>query len=198
MAIRDTYRNNPEAKWISGDNDTKRIDELYALDEPNGKLSFYFGSHPKVFNTNYFPKGEDYLKACDCLAIRVIHDNTADMETVHIKSNTPDMTEDSLKQYLQMAVLILAGIESAPGWEQAYNVYSEAISKMKFICCESIILRYKNDNNISTDSKRFYHQSGTNTFMYVDSYRDPRLFTDFVGELMSYLFNFSICKKVNF
>jgi len=187
MAIRDTYRNNPEAKWISGDNDTKRIDELYALDEPNGKLSFYFGSHPKVFNTNYFPKGEDYLKACDCLAIRVIHDNTADMETVHIKSNTPDMTEDSLKQYLQMAVLILAGIESAPGWEQAYNVYSEAISKMKFICCESIILRYKNDNNISTDSKRFYHQSGTNTFMYVDSYRDPRLFTDFVGELMSYL-----------
>lgn len=187
IAIRDAYRNNPEAKWISGDNDTKRIDELYALDEPNGKLSYYFGSHPKVFNTNYFPKGEDYLKACDCLAIKVIHDNTADMETVHIKSNTPDMTEDSLKQYLQMAVLILAGIESAPDWEQAYNVYSEAISKMKFICCESIILRYKNDNNISTDSKRFYHQSGTNTFMYVDSYRDPRLFTDFVGELMSYL-----------
>lgn len=187
IAIRDAYRNNPEAKWISGDNDTKRIDELYALDEPNGKLSYYFGSHPKVFNTNYFPKGEDYLNACDCLAIRVIHDNTADMETVHIKSNTPDMTEDSLKQYLQMAVLILAGIESAPDWEQAYNVYSEAISKMKFICCESIILRYKNDNAISTDSKRFYHQSGTNTFMYVDSYRDPRLFTDFVGELMSYL-----------
>lgn len=187
IAIRDAYRNNPEAKWISGDNETKRIDELYALDEPNGKLSCYFGSHPKVFNANYFPKGEDYLKACDCLAISVIHDNTADMETVHIKSNIPDMTEDSLKRYLQMAVLILAGIESAPGWEQVYNVYSEAISKMKFICCESIILRYKNDNSISTDSKRFYHQSGTNTFMYVDSYRDPRLFTDFVGELMSYL-----------
>lgn len=187
IAIRDAYRNNPEAKWISGDNDTKRIDELFALDNPNGKLSFYFGSHPKVFNTNYFPKGEDYLKACDCLAIRVIHDNTADMETVHVKSNTPDMTEDSLKQYLQMAVLILAGIESASDWEQTYNVYSEAIYKMKFICCESIILRYKNDNNISTDSKRFYHQSGTNTFMYVDSYKDPRLFTDFVGELMSYL-----------
>ena len=187
IAIRGAYRNNSEAKWISGDNETKRIDELYALDEPNGKLSFYFGSHPKVFNTNYFPKGEEYLKACECLAIRVIHDNTADMETVHIKSNTPDMTEESLKQYLQMAVLILAGIESAPNWEPAYNAYLEEISKMKFVCCESIILRYKNDNSISTDSKRFYHQSGTNTFMYVDNYKDPRLFTDFVGELMLYL-----------
>lgn len=187
IAIRGVYRNNSEAKWISGDNETKRIDELYALDEPNGKLSFYFGSHPKVFNTNYFPKGEEYLKACECLAIRVIHDNTADMETVHIKSNTPDMTEESLKQYLQMAVLILAGIESAPDWEPAYNAYLEEISRMKFVCCESIILRYKNDNSISTDSKRFYHQSGTDTFMYVDNYKDPRLFTDFVGELMLYL-----------
>lgn len=184
IAIRDSYRNNPDAKWISGDNDTKRIDELYALDEPNGKLSFYFGSHPKVFNANYFPKGEDYLKVCDYLAIRVIHDNTADMETVHVKSIKPDLTEDSLKQYLQMAVLILAGIESAPDWEPAYNAYFEEISKMKFVCCESIILRYKNDNSISTDSKRFYHQSGTDIFMYVDSYKDPRLFTDFVGELM--------------
>ena len=184
IAIRGAYRDNSEAKWISGDNETKRIDELYALDEPNGKLSFYFGSHPKVFNTNYFPKGEDYLKACECLAIRVIHDNTADMETVHVKSNTPDMSEESLKQYLQMAVLILAGIESAPSWEPAYNAYLEEISKMKFVCCESIILRYKNDNSISTDTKRFYHQSGTDTFMYVDNYKDPRLFTDFVGELM--------------
>lgn len=184
IAIRDDYRNNPNAKWISGDNDTKRIEELYALDEPNGKLSFYFGSHSKVFNTNYFPKGEEYLKACECLGIGVIHDNTADMETVHVKSIEPDMTEDSLKQYLQMAVLILAGIESAPDWEPAYNAYFEEISKMKFVCCESIILRYKNDNSISTDSKRFYHQSGTDTFMYVDSYKDPRLFTDFVGELM--------------
>lgn len=184
IAIRGAYRDNSEAKWISGDNETKRIDELYALDEPNGKLSFYFGSHPKVFNTNYFPKGEEYLKACECLAIRVIHDNTADMETVHVKSNTPDMTEESLKQYLQMAVLILAGIESAPNWEPAYNAYLEEISKMKFVCCESIILRYKNDNSISTDTKRFYHQSGTDTFMYVDNYKDPRLFTDFVGELM--------------
>ena len=184
IAIRDDYRNSPNAKWISGDNDTKRIEELYALDEPNGKLSFYFGSHSKVFNTNYFPKGEEYLKACECLGIRVIHDNTADMETVHVKSIEPDMTEDSLKQYLQMAVLILAGIESAPDWEPAYNAYFEEISKMKFVCCESIILRYKNDNSISTDSKRFYHQSGTDTFMYVDSYKDPRLFTDFVGELM--------------
>ena len=184
IAIRGAYRDNSEAKWISGDNETKRIDELYALDEPNGKLSFYFGSHPKVFNTNYFPKGEDYLKACECLAIRVIHDNTADMETVHVKSNTPDMSEESLKQYLQMAVLILAGIESAPNWEPAYNAYLEEISKMKFVCCESIILRYKNDNSISTDTKRFYHQSGTDTFMYVDNYKDPRLFTDFVGELM--------------
>lgn len=184
IAIRDDYRNNPNAKWISGDNDTKRIEELYALDEPNGKLSFYFGSHPKVFNTNYFPKGEEYLKACECLGIRVIHDNTADMETVHVKSIEPDMTENSLKQYLQMAVLILAGIESAPDWEPAYSAYFEEISKMKFVCCESIILRYKNDNSISTDSKRFYHQSGTDTFMYVDSYKDPRLFTDFVGELM--------------
>ena len=184
IAIRGAYRNNSEAKWISGDNETKRIDELYALDEPNGKLSFYFGSHPKVFNTNYFPKGEEYLKACECLAIRVIHDNTADMETVHVKSNTPDMSEESLKQYLQMAVLILAGIESAPNWEPAYNAYLEEISKMKFVCCESIILRYKNDNSISTDTKRFYHQSGTDTFMYVDNYKDPRLFTDFVGELM--------------
>lgn len=184
IAIRDAYRNNPDAKWISGDNDTKRIDELYALDEPNGKLSFYFGSHPKVFNINYFPKSEEYLKACDCLAIRVIHDNTTDMETVHVKSIKPDMTEDSLKQYLQMAILILAGIESAPDWEPAYNAYFEEISKMKFVCCESIILRYKNDNSISTDSKRFYHQSGTDIFMYVDSYKDPRLFTDFVGELM--------------
>ena len=184
IAIRGAYRDNSEAKWISGDNETKRIDELYALDEPNGKLSFYFGSHPKVFNTNYFPKGEDYLKACECLAIRVIHDNTADMETVHVKSNTPDMSEESLKQYLQMAVLILAGIESAPNWEPAYNAYLEEISKMKFVCCESIILRYKNDNTISTDTKRFYHQSGTDTFMYVDNYKDPRLFTDFVGELM--------------
>lgn len=184
LAIRDAYRNKPDAKWISGDNDTKRIDELYALDEPNGKLSFYFGSHSKVFNTNYFPKGEEYLKACDCLAISVIHDNTTDMETVHVKSIKPDMTEDSLKQYLQMAVLILAGIESAPDWEPAYNAYFEEISKMKFVCCESIMLRYKNDNSISTDSKRFYHQSGTDIFMYVDSYKDPRLFTDFVGELM--------------
>lgn len=184
IAIRGAYRDNSEAKWISGDNETKRIDELYALDEPNGKLSFYFGSHPKVFNTNYFPKGEEYLKACECLAIRVIHDNTADMETVHVKSNTPDMSEESLKQYLQMAVLILAGIESAPNWEPAYNAYLEEISKMKFVCCESIILRYKNDNSISTDTKRFYHQSGTDTFMYVDNYKDPRLFTDFVGELM--------------
>lgn len=184
IAIRGAYRDNSEAKWISGDNETKRIDELYALDEPNGKLSFYFGSHPKVFNTNYFPKGEDYLKVCECLAIRVIHDNTADMETVHVKSNTPDMSEESLKQYLQMAVLILAGIESAPNWEPAYNAYLEEISKMKFVCCESIILRYKNDNSISTDTKRFYHQSGTDTFMYVDNYKDPRLFTDFVGELM--------------
>ena len=184
IAIRDDYRNNPNAKWISGDNETKRIEELYALDEPNGKLSFYFGSHSKVFNTNYFPKGEEYLKACECLGIRVIHDNTADMETVYVKSIEPDMTEDSLKQYLQMAVLILAGIESAPDWEPAYNAYFEEIFKMKFVCCESIILRYKNDNSISTDSKRFYHQSGTDTFMYVDSYKDPRLFTDFVGELM--------------
>lgn len=189
IAIRDAYRNNTEAKWISGDNDTKRIDELYALDEPNGKLSFYFGSHPKVFNSNYFPKGEEYLKACDCLAIRVIHDNTADMETVHVKSIKPDITEDALKQYLQMAVLILAGIESAPDWEPTYSAYFEEISKMRFVCCESIILRYKNDNSISTDSKRFYHQSGTDMFMYVDSYKDPRLFTDFVGELMLCLKN---------
>ena len=83
-----------------------------------------------------------------------------------------------------MAVLILAGIESAPDWEPTYNNYFEAISKMKFLCCESIILRYKNDNSIFTDTKRFYHQSGTDIFMYVDSYKDPRLFTDFVGELM--------------
>lgn len=83
------------------------------------------------------------MKACECLGIRVIHDNTADMETVHVKSIEPDMTENSLKQYLQMAVLILAGIESAPDWEPAYSAYFEEISKMKFVCCESIILRYK-------------------------------------------------------
>lgn len=187
ITIRDAFRNNSNAKWISGNNESKSISELYALDEPNGKLSFYFGSHPKIFNTNYFPKGDDYLKACECLGIKVIHDNPVDMETVHVKSNTPDMTEDELKKYLQMAVLILAGIEFAQNWEEAYNVYIEKISNMRFICCESIILRYKDDNTISTDTKRFYHQSGTNTFMYVDNYRDPRLFTDFVGELMLYL-----------
>ena len=185
--IRNAYRKNIEAKWISGDNESKNINELYALDNPNGKLSFYFGSHPKVFNTSYFPKGDDYLKACDCLDIKVIHDNTTDMETIHIKSNSPDMTENALKQYLQMVVLILAGIESAPNWEDAYNRYLEELSKISFVCCDSIILRYKNDNSISTDSKKFYHQSGTETFMYVGSYRDSRLFADFVGELMSYL-----------
>lgn len=187
ITLREQYKKKEEAKWISGDNDSKCINELYALDEPNGKLSYYFGSHPKVFNVNYFPKGEDYLKACECLAIRVIHDNIIDMETVHIQSNKPDMTEGALKQYLQMAVLILAGIESAPNWEPSYNTYFDRISKMKFICCESIILQYKNENSISTDSKRFYHQSGTDTFLYVDNYKDPRLFTDFVGELMSCL-----------
>lgn len=187
VAIRDAYKQNSNALWFDGGNDPKHINELYALDEPNGKLSFYFGSHPKVFNANYFPKGEDYLKACGCLGIRVIHDNNVDMETIHIKSNVSDMPEDTLKKYLQMAVLILAGIESAPDWEPSYNKYSQEISQMHFICCESIILRFKNDNSISTDSKRFYHQSGTNTFLYVDSYKDPRLFTDFVGELISYL-----------
>lgn len=187
LNIRDSYKQNSDALWFNGENEPKHISTLYALDEPNGKLSFYFGSHHKVFNTNYFPKGEDYLKACACLGIRVIHDNNVDMETIHVKSNVPDMPEDSLKKYLQMAVLILAGIESAPDWEPSYNKYSQEISQMHFICCESIILRFKNDNSISTDSKRFYHQSGTNTFLYVDSYKDPRLFTDFVGELISYL-----------
>lgn len=56
IAIRDDYRNNPNAKWISGDNDTKRIEELYALDEPNGKLSFTSDLIPKYSTPIISPK----------------------------------------------------------------------------------------------------------------------------------------------
>ena len=181
------YRSNPNASWFNGINEPKRIDELYALDEPNGKLSFYFGSHPKVFNTNYFPKGDDYLKSCSCLDIRVIHDNSTDMVTDHIKSENPDIRESDLKKNLCMVALIISGIENGQEWEPIYNKYIEKINNMQFVCCESIILRYVNDQNISNDSKRFYHPSNSNVFYYVDNYKDPRLFTDFVGEFISYL-----------
>ena len=181
------YRSNPNASWFNGINEPKRIDELYALDEPNGKLSFYFGSHPKIFNTNYFPKGEDYLKACSCLEIRVIHDNSTDMVTDHVKSENPDIRESDLKKHLCMVALILSGIENGQEWEPIYNKFVEKINNMQFVCCESIILRYVNDQNISNDSKRFYHPSNSNAFYYVDNYKDPRLFTDFVGEFISYL-----------
>ncbi|MCD7933410.1 MAG: hypothetical protein LUH15_19795 [Tannerellaceae bacterium] len=58
---------------------------------------------------------------------------------------------------------------------------------MNLWCCESISLNYRLDKEINQTLKKFYHASSdAPDFYYVNSWKDGRVFSDFVDEFIKY------------
>lgn len=175
------YRADDNAKWYNTKNDYVQIQNLYALDNTDKSLEQYFGNNPNIINKDYLPDGVDFKKACNILQIKTISSSDLDVkpqgDELYVERNND----------LLLFSLVIAGFIDSKNWESLYGEYNKKLSELTLHKCESIMIVYSEDENISQSLRKFYHEKGTNDFYFVRSLDDKRVFSLFVKEFMLYL-----------
>lgn len=177
------YRADESAKWKNTRNDDKPISELYALSYNDKKLEQYFGNLPQIINKDYLPAGPKPFKdACDILQI-----TTIEPDDLIVDKNGQVSKNEVYKNTLRLYALVLAGYEDAENWSLRYKKYSDLIDALELWCCTAISIRYKKDENISQNLKKFYHEKDSADFYFVKSLDEKRVFKPFVESFIDYL-----------
>ena len=175
------YRDDEYALWYNNKNEYMQIKELYALDYGDKALDQYFGSNTRIINRAYLPVGESFKKACDILGIRTITSNDLKMEPVN------DSIYTSRNTNLRLYALAIAGMIDSENWKNIYEGYCERLDSLVLHRCESILITYAEDKNISQSLRKFYHKEGENDFYFVEDLDGKRVFETFVKEYIKYL-----------
>ncbi|MGL4994177.1 MAG: sacsin N-terminal ATP-binding-like domain-containing protein [Bacteroidales bacterium] len=179
----ESYRSDKNALWKNVKNQNSHISELYALEYGDKMLGQYFGNLPKIINKDYLPTGPiPFRSACDILKIATIKSNDLIVEPIN-----PVNRDQYVKTDLYLYTLVIAGYENEDDWEDIYKKYSSKIEEIKFICCDAISLRYREDASICQCMKKFYTEKGTSDFYYVKSIDDKLVYIPFVESFTEYL-----------
>lgn len=104
------YREEPKAVWYNTKHEEKQIRELYVLDYNNQMLKQYFGTNPRIIDSQYFPAGDSFKEACNILSIDIIKSEDLSIDPIHAKP------ENKSKSFLNLCALLIAGIESYENW----------------------------------------------------------------------------------
>ena len=177
------YRADESAKWKNTKNDDKPITELYALSYNDKKLEQYFGNLPQIINKDYLPAGPiSFKNACDILQVTTIEPEDLIVDKIGQVSKN-----ELYKKTLRVYALVLAGYEDTENWSSRYQKYNELIDAIELWCCTAINIRYKKDENICQNLKKFYREKGSSDFFFVKSLDEKRVFKPFVENFIEYL-----------
>ena len=157
------YRNDEHAIWKNNKNEDVQIKNLYALDYWTKTLDQYFGSNPRIINKAYFPAGDSFKEACDILGIKTITSDDLKMEPIN-DSIYHDRDVDH-----KIYALVIAGMTDAKNWQELYEGYCQKLEELVLHICKSIMITYKDDEEINQSLKKFYHKEGDCNFYFVDS-----------------------------
>ena len=157
------YRNDEHAIWKNNKNEDVQIKNLYALDYWTKTLDQYFGSNPRIINKAYFPAGDSFKEACDILGIKTITSDCLKMEPIN-DSIYHDRDVDH-----KIYALVIAGMTDAKNWQELYEGYCQKLEELVLHICKSIMITYKDDEEINQSLKKFYHKEGDCNFYFVDS-----------------------------
>lgn len=175
------YRNDEHALWKNNKNEDVQIKNLYALDYWTKTLDQYFGSNPRIINKAYFPAGDSFKEACDILGIKTITSDDLKMEPIN-DSIYHDRDDDH-----KIYALVIAGMTDADNWQELYKGYCQKLEELVLHRCKSIMITYKDDEEINQSLKKFYHKEGDCNFYFVDSLDGKRVFKSFVEEFVIFL-----------
>ena len=175
------YREDEHALWNNNRNEPVHIKQLYALNYEEKKMEQYFGQNPRIVNKAYFPGGLSFKSACDILGIKIISLCDLKMEPL---GDTPFTQRNN---DLKLFALVIAGMIDTEGWQELYNGYIEKINSLVLHRCKSIMITYKDDEDINQSLRKFYHEAGSNDFYFVDSLDGKRVYTLFVKEFTEFI-----------
>ena len=175
------YREDEHALWNNNRNEPVHIKQLYALNYEEKTLEQYFGQNPRIVNKAYFPAGLSFKSACDILGIKIISLCDLKMEPL---GDTPFTQRNN---DLKLFALVIAGMIDTEGWQELYNGYIEKINSLVLHRCKSIMITYKDDEDINQSLRKFYHEAGSNDFYFVDSLDGKRVYTLFVKEFTEFI-----------
>ena len=175
------YRNDEHALWKNNKNENVQIKNLYALDYWTKTLDQYFGSNPRIINKAYFPAGDSFKEACDILGIKIITSDDLKMEPIN------DFIYRDRDVDHKIYALIIAGMCDADNWQNLYKGFCKKLNELVLHRCKSIMITYKDDEDINQSLKKFYHKKGDNDFYFVDSLDGKRVFKSFVEEFVKFL-----------
>ena len=175
------YREDEHALWNNNRNEPVHIKQLYALNYEEKTLEQYFGQNPRIVNKAYFPVGLSFKSACDILGIKIISLCDLKMEPL---GDTPFTQRNN---DLKLFALVIAGMIDTEGWQELYNGYIEKINSLVLHRCKSIMITYKDDEDINQSLRKFYHEAGSNDFYFVDSLDGKRVYTLFVKEFTEFI-----------
>lgn len=175
------YRNDEHSVWYNVQNEEVQIKQLYALDHTNNQLEQYFGANPRIINRDFFPSGDSFKKACDILGVKTITIEDLIKDPIGKTEYTQRDTD------LKLFALVIAGIEDNQNWKSRYEDYCQKLSTLRLYKCSSISITYKDDKDINQQLRKFYHETNTDDFYFVDSIDSKRVFNSFVEEVSKYL-----------
>lgn len=175
------YRRDEHSVWYNAQNEEVQIEKLYALDHNNSQLDQYFGANPRIINRDFFPSGDLFKKACDILGVKTIMSDDLIMDPIAKTSYKQKDTD------LKLFALVIAGIEDNQNWKSRYDDYCQKLSALRLFKCSSISITYKDDKEINQRLRKFYHETNTDDFYFVESLDSKRVFNSFVEEISKYL-----------
>ncbi len=176
------YREDEHALWYNNRNEQVHIKDLYALNYEEKSLEQYFGQNSRIINKAYFPASIDHFKsACNILGIKTI--SLSDLKMTPLGDTVFTQKNNDLKLF----ALVIAGMIDAEGWQDLYNGFVERINTLVLHRCESIMITYKEDESINQSLRKFYHETGSNDFYFVNSLDGKRVYTLFVKDFTEFI-----------
>lgn len=178
------YRDAVTTCWRNNNNKDVQIKQLYALENGNTTLDALFGTNPRIINSKQFPVAQDkFNQACQILGITIIKENDADLKTEAQSSVLYTERNDELRLF----ALVIAGVSDEQKWQELYKQYCQKLEQLKLYKCESILIKYTKDKEISTTLDNFYHPKDSNEFYFVNSLDDKLVYQDYVSAFRTYL-----------
>ena len=187
------YRDAESTCWRNNNNNDVQIKQLYALDKSTTTLDALFGTNPRIINRKQLPTAQDkFNKACQILGITIINDNDTDLKTEAQSS----VLYTERNNELRLFALVIAGVSDEQKWQEQYKQYCEKLEKLKLYKCESILIKYDKDKEISTTLDNFYYPKDSNEFYFVNSLDDKLVYQDYVSAFRTYLGAFKLKEDV--
>ena len=187
------YRDAVTTCWRNNNNNDVQIKQLYALEHGNTTLDALFGSNPRIINKKQLPATQDkFNSACQILGITIINGNDTDLKTEAQSS----VLYTERNNELRLFALVIAGVSDEQKWQERYKQYCEKLEKLKLYKCESILIKYDKDKEISTTLDNFYYPKDSNEFYFVNSLDDKLVYQDYVSAFRTYLGAFKLKEDV--